>query len=101
MPINTYYTNRTPAWVGRFNVLNEEDMKELQLVKQMVKFFNKNSEKHKWRLDLKGREQFNKTNPKYGWGGSLKGGLKNAKEIDVYIHKRAWVDTDINLTKAN
>ena len=96
------------SYVGRFDKENPEDMAELEIVKQMIRWINKdvqdvlvnystNGSFKKWRLEYKGREPYKKMKTETSKGpvkykpngfGSLVGGMKNARVIDAYIYRR-------------
>lgn len=95
------------SYVGRFDKENPEDMEQLEIVKQVVRWMNKdvqdvlnygtNGNFKKWRLEYKGREVYKKMKTKTSKGlvkykpngfGTLVGGMKNARVIDAYIYRR-------------
>tara|TARA_B100000214_G_scaffold351778_1_gene306486 strand:+ start:264 stop:593 length:330 start_codon:yes stop_codon:yes gene_type:complete len=77
------HNRRSTSWIGRFDPTNQQDMREYDIVKSIVKIVNANS-REKFRVEKKGRK------PKHGfiYGGNPKGGIKNATLWDVYIWKR-------------
>ena len=95
------------SYVGRFDKENPEDMEQLEIVKQVVRWMNKDVKDllkydcggtfKKWRLEYKGREVYKKMKTKTSKGlvkykpngfGTLVGGMKNARVIDAYIYRR-------------
>ena len=76
--------DRSAAYVGRFDPNNEQDMKEYDMVKQIVKVCNSNTNNMKFRVEKKGRK------PTKGFTrfGSPIGGIENATLWDVYIWRR-------------
>ena len=95
------------SYVGRFDKENPEDMAELEIVKQMIRWINKDVQEvlnygtnrnfKKWRLEYKGREPYKKMKTETSKGpvkykpngyGALVGGMKNARVIDAYIYRR-------------
>jgi len=100
---NNRYSN---SFIGTFNFSNDEDMKELQLVKNMVRTFNRfNRERgssYQWRVCLRGRKPYKKMkvdpvwhmpNPvgkvSYDQFGNIVGGIRNASCADVYIYRKS------------
>ena len=62
------HNRRSTSWIGRFDPTDQQDMREYDIVKSIVKIVNSNS-KEKFRVEKKG-------------------GMKNATLWDVYIWKR-------------
>tara|TARA_B000000557_G_C20621526_1_gene378274 strand:+ start:354 stop:689 length:336 start_codon:yes stop_codon:yes gene_type:complete len=103
MPIMMKNDRESTSYIGTFQVGNPDDAVELDMVKSMVKWFNKSThKKHKVRLCLRGRKPKTKMNypggyflPKskgpvsYNPSGNIMGGIKNATVLDAYIYRRA------------
>ena len=103
MPILMQNDRESTSFIGTFQVGNPDDAVELNMVKSMVRWFNKSSHvKHKIRLCLRGRKP--KTKMLYPGGyyqqksmgpvsytpsGNIMGGIKNATVLDAYIYKRS------------
>lgn len=105
MGIQVNNTRQSTAFIGRFDFSNPNDMKELELVKNMVSTFNKfNKERgdsYRWRVCLRGRKPFKKMKVPAGYftkasagavsydaGGNIVGGIRNASCADVYVYRR-------------
>ncbi len=103
MPIMMENDRESNSYIGTFQVGNPDDEFEIDMVKSMVKWFNKSSHtKHKVRLCLRGRKPkkkmldaggyFKPASKKpvaYNWSGNIMGGIKNATVLDAYIYRRA------------
>jgi hypothetical protein len=94
------------AFIGTFEVDSEKDMKELQMVKEMVSRFNswlKESNVNKrYRVVIRGRKPYKKmkaTHPHYSWCnskgevsydyfGNIVGGIRNASVLKAFIYER-------------
>ena len=106
-----FNSKRDSNYVGRFDRTNEDDMEQLEIVKKMIRHFNKDQRNNKsfdkfgepckanpyrWRMEYRGREVFEKVvvpgfskGPvKFGPWGNIAGGMKNAKVVDAYIYRR-------------
>ena len=103
MPIMMKNDRESTSYIGTFHVGNPDDAVELDMVKSMVKWFNKSThKKHKVRLCLRGRKPKTKMNYPGGYflakskgpvsynpSGNIMGGIKNATVLDAYIYRRA------------
>lgn len=95
---------RTDAYVGTFSTECSGDMLEVESIKNMVKHMNKELKYHnaldkfgrpiRFRTTLKARKPINKvinrrTGKPNGYTafGDVIGGMANAAEMDVYIHR--------------
>jgi hypothetical protein len=95
---------RTDAYVGTFSIECSGDMLEVESIKNMVKHMNKELKYHnaldkngrpiRFRTTLKARKPINKVrHPRtgqlrgYTYHGDVIGGMANAAEMDVYIHR--------------
>ena len=103
MPILMQNDRESTSFIGTFQVGNPDDAVELDMVKSMVRWFNKSSHvKHKIRLCLRGRKPKKKMLDRggyftpaskgpvaYSYSGNIMGGIKNATVLDAYIYRRA------------
>tara|TARA_B100000131_G_scaffold192579_1_gene185100 strand:+ start:3877 stop:4188 length:312 start_codon:yes stop_codon:yes gene_type:complete len=103
MPIMMKNNRDSTSYIGTFQCDNPNDMSQIDMVKSIVKWFNKSShKKYKVRLCLRGRkpktkmlypggyyQQKSKGPVSYTPSGNIMGGIKNATVLDAYIYKRS------------
>lgn len=95
-------SNRSSSYIGTFVASDKDDMNKLSELRESVSLLNKtNAFNYKKRVVVRGRKAITKMiseggcytpsseNPvQYSYHGNIVGGIKNAKEFDVYVYDR-------------